>query len=178
MLDLSSHPLPVNKTLGPQQLMAKPRQPGPCPVMSLGLAEFWGDGRGRVTHRSPPWCGACLVWGSQRRGSGGSLCSPRHGRCRTCQRGRRPHMGPCCKAGASIKTRQFPGLKDWRCFWPPRAMGRAGVYMRAARHQTRAEWSERGPASRLWLRDQDGIETPSREPGRASAVAGGRTDLI
>lgn len=54
------------------------------------------------THRSPPWCAACLAWGSQRPGNGASLCSPQHGRCRTCQRGRHPRTGQCCRGGASL----------------------------------------------------------------------------
>ena len=73
---------------------------GPGALQSLSV----GDG-GRVTHRSLPWCGACLVWDSRRQGSGGSLCSPRLGRCTTYQRGHHPHTGPCCKTGASVNTR-------------------------------------------------------------------------
>ena len=73
---------------------------GPGALQSLSV----GDG-GRVTHRSLPWCGACLVWDSRRQGSGGSLCSPQLGRCRTCQRGHHPHTGPCCKTGPTVNTR-------------------------------------------------------------------------
>uniref|UniRef100_A0A287D1H2 Cholinergic receptor nicotinic beta 2 subunit n=2 Tax=Boreoeutheria TaxID=1437010 RepID=A0A287D1H2_ICTTR len=57
------------------------------------------------THHSPPWCAACLVWGSQRQGSGGSLCSPGRGHCRTCRRGRRLHTGRCCNTGCASPTR-------------------------------------------------------------------------
>lgn len=78
--------------------------PAAVPWLGPGLGRAsLGEG-GRDTHRSLPWCGACLAWGSQRQGSGGSLCSPQPGRCRTCQRGHHPHMGPCCKTGASAQT--------------------------------------------------------------------------
>lgn len=73
----------------------------------------------RATHRSPPWCAACPVWGSRRRGSDGSRSSPRRGRCRTCRRGRRPHTGPCCRTGASVKAQLCGGLPS------PRALSRS-----------------------------------------------------
>lgn len=77
--------------------------PPHCPLADLrNLCEL--EGSPPITHHSPPWCEACLVWDFQKQGNGGTLCFPQLGHCRICQRGLHLHMAPCCQTITLVRT--------------------------------------------------------------------------